>query len=110
MKNIDHGNCLDNDADHHLYEIFDTEFEDTFKYGICEKPLEPDGSSPRANEQVNFLNTAVGWLRFIAKVLLSGIPGRFRARECEDACIDAYLEKHGRYPRGNNEHKRVKKK
>lgn len=61
-----HGNSDQNDADHHPYEIYDEERKGTYKYGICGDPLYPDGSSPRATRQVNFLNGAVG---------LSKVPG-----------------------------------
>lgn len=65
-----HGNFNDNDAEHHLYEIYDQERDDIYKYGICGDPLNKDGSSPRANTQVKEFNRAFGWLRFLARVLL----------------------------------------
>lgn len=97
-----HANSHENDADHHLYEIFDVERNDVCKYGICGKPLNPDGSSSRANEQVSLFNRIVGGMtRFFATVLLTGIPGRKRAEEIEDEYINAYKKKHGRNPTGN---------
>lgn len=51
-----HANSHENDAEHHLYEIFDVERDNIFKYGICGKPLNADGLSPRANEQIMLYN------------------------------------------------------
>lgn len=34
-----HGNSNLNDAEHHLYEIVDREYDDVYKYGICGDPL-----------------------------------------------------------------------
>ncbi|MFN0037461.1 MAG: hypothetical protein ACKVUS_20565 [Saprospiraceae bacterium] len=96
-----HANSHENNAEHHLYEIFDAERNDTCKYGICGKPLNPDGSSPRANEQVSLFNRVVGMARFFARVILVNIPGRKIAEELESEHIDAYRNKHGSNPPGN---------
>lgn len=96
-----HANSHQNEEDHHLYEIFDTFEVDTYKYGISCDPLYKDGSSPRANRQVREFNRLVGFLRFLARVLQTGIPGRKRAEEIEDEAISIYEAKHGRRPRGN---------
>ena len=47
--------------EHHLYEIIDQKTDTVFKYGICGRRLTKDGSSPRANEQVNLFNRLAGW-------------------------------------------------
>ncbi len=78
-----HANSHENEAEHHLYEIFDVERNNTFKYGISGKPLNPDGSSSRANEQIYLFNRVVGMARFFGQVVLTGIPGRKRAEELE---------------------------
>jgi len=52
-------------------------------------------------EQTDYLNRAVGWFRYFAQILIRGIAGRAKAREIEDAYIEAYNEKHGQNPRGN---------
>ena len=52
-------------------------------------------------EQVDYLNRAVGWIRFFAKVLIKGIMGKRKARNIEDEHVDDYRAKHGRNPRGN---------
>lgn len=96
-----HGNARKSPRPHHLYEIIDREYNDVYKYGICGRPLNKDGSSKRANTQVKEYNRLVGWARFFANVLLTGILGNKRAREIEDEYIDAYEREHGRKPRGN---------
>ncbi|MCU0393921.1 MAG: hypothetical protein MUE81_22655 [Thermoflexibacter sp.] len=96
-----HGNANENDNLHHLYEIDDIQEEDIFKYGISGKPLNPDGTSARAEEQINILNKAVGFKRFISKILMTEIEGRVKAKELEQQHIDNYEKKHGKKPRGN---------
>jgi URI fold toxin 2 len=96
-----HANSHDNDAEHHLYEIFDVERDDVYKYGISGKPLNPDGSSPRANEQVTLFNRVVGMVRFFATILLTGIAGRKEAEKIEADYIEDYRKKNGRNPPGN---------
>lgn len=96
-----HGNDKRNKRDHHLYEISDSLDGEIVKYGICGDPLNTDGSSPRANSQINFLNRAVGWIRFVARVLMKAIPRREKALEMEDEQVTQYLESTGNRPRGN---------
>jgi hypothetical protein len=96
-----HGNSYKNNNKHHLYEIHDRERKGLYKYGISGLPLNKDGSSPRANEQVSLFNRLVGWSRFFAVVLLRGIMGRKKASEKEDQYINAYKLKHGQKPPGN---------
>ncbi len=98
-----HTNSKDNQADHHLYEIVDAEEEDVFKYGICGKPLNKNGSSPRANEQVRYLNRAVRRIRYFVTILFTGILGRAKALEMEDELVEEYRQKNGRRPYGNPE-------
>jgi hypothetical protein len=69
--------------DYHLYEIVNSEVNDTFKYGISGKPLNLDGTSPRANEQLKQMNLASGYLKFFANILLFGISGRREAKRLE---------------------------
>jgi URI fold toxin 2 len=98
-----HGNSKKNEKGHHLYAIYDKEENDVFKYGISYKPIGKDGYSSRMRRQVDFFNSAVGWLRYFAEILLRGIAGRTEARRIEDEHIDAYKKKHDRNPRGNKE-------
>lgn len=96
-----HGNSKKNPEKFHLYEIYDTEDEDTYKYGISHYPIGADGYSQRIREQVSLFNRVVKWARFIARILMMDIPGRARAEEIEQEHIDRYREKHGHNPRGN---------
>lgn len=94
-----HGNSKQNNKEHHLYGVFDSEENDVFKYGINDKKIEEDGYSSRMREQVDYLNR---WLvAFFAKVLIQAISGKEKAREIEDDHVDDYREKNGRNPRGN---------
>ena len=95
-----HGNSRNNSKEHHLYAIYDKEEGDIFKYGISDKPVK-DGYSQRMREQVDYLNRAVGWIRYFAEVLVQGITGKATARQIENEYIDAYREQNGRNPRGN---------
>ena len=96
-----HGNSKKSDKPHHLYEIRDSKRNDVFKFGISGEPLNSDGSSPRAKAQVQLFNALVGWARFFARVLMTNIPGRRKARDLEDQFIDEYERKYGERPRGN---------
>lgn len=96
-----HGNSKKNTKLHHLYVLDDAEENDIFKYGISDKSIDADNYSSRMREQVEYLNRAVGWFRFSAKVLIRNIDGRPKALEIEDAYIEAYKKKYGRNPRGN---------
>jgi hypothetical protein len=96
-----HANSHDNDAPHHLYMIFDVERNTIFKYGISGRPLLDDGSSPRANEQVELFNRVVGMKRFFAEVLVTDIEGRRNAEIIENQYINDYKALHGDRPRGN---------
>jgi len=87
--------------DHHLYGIHDREREGLYKYGISGRSLNSDGSSPRANEQVNLFNRVVGWARFFAVIILSGIKGREQAEIQEESHINAFEEEFGEKPPGN---------
>ena len=96
-----HGNSLDNNKEHHLYAIHDRKEKDIFKYGISDKPIGKDGYSSRMREQINFLNAAVGIIRYVGEILINGIIGRKKARQIEDEYIETYERKKGRKPRGN---------
>ncbi|KGE86630.1 MAG: hypothetical protein ACE362_25035 [Phaeodactylibacter xiamenensis] len=96
-----HGNSLDNEKEHHLYAIHDRKEKDIFKYGISDKPIGKDGYSSRMREQINFLNAAVGIIRYVGEILIKGIIGRKKARQLEDEHIKAYERENGRKPRGN---------
>ena len=96
-----HGNSLNNNKEHHLYAIHDRKEKDIFKYGISDKPIGNDGYSSRMREQINFLNAAVGFIRYVGEILINGIIGRKKALQLEDEHIKTYERKKGRKPRGN---------
>lgn len=96
-----HGNSLENDKPHHLYQIEDTTEKDIFKYGISNEPIGEDGLSSRVRKQINFMNLVVGFVRFVGKILVLDIAGRKAAKELEDQYIDVYFEEKGKYPKGN---------
>lgn len=54
------------------------------------------------------MNLAVGWLRYIARILLINIFGRLKAKEIEDEHMDAFEQEKGRPPRGNLKRNRKK--
>ncbi len=96
-----HGNSNKNAKPHHLYAIYDKEKDDLFKYGISHDPIDDDGLADRVRNQINFLNLAVGWPRFHAKILIINIQGSEKAKIIETEFIDAYCKKYGENPRGN---------
>lgn len=96
-----HGNDKRNQDEHHLYQIYDKDRKGVFKYGISGQPLNQDGSSPRAKEQVSLFNGVVGWTRFFATVLLTGIKGSAKAQELEDQYISDHEAHFRRKPPGN---------
>jgi hypothetical protein len=100
MKPV-HGNNHKNDKEHHLYEIYDKEDEEIYKYGISDKPIGKDGLSSRLRDQLALFNNVVGWLRFVGEIILTGIAGRKKAEDIEDEYIDKHEEEHGHRPRGN---------
>lgn len=96
-----HGNSHNNDKPHHLYQIKDRIDDDVLKYGISADPIDDDGLSERVRSQLNLYNAIVGWVRFFAEILITGIQGRKRAEEIEQEYIGEYEQKHGRKPRAN---------
>jgi hypothetical protein len=96
-----HGNSLQNDELHHLYEIFDTVKGEVFKYGISAEPFGADGLSDRVREQLELCNLAADENRYTANILLRNIKGRKEAENLETRHILDFAEKHGRKPRGN---------
>ena len=96
-----HGNDKRNANPHHLYDIYKSSNRDTFKYGISDDPIEDDGLSARARDQLDALNLAAEYRKFEAEILVENIPGRAKALELERSYIDAYYQQHGHNPPGN---------
>ena len=86
-----HGNSNKNAKPHHLYAIYDKEKDDLFKYGISHDPIDADGLADRVHNQINFLNLAVDWPRFHAKILIINIQGPEKAKIIETEFIIHYL-------------------
>lgn len=104
-----HRNSNENDEPHHLYEIWDEQEKEVYKYGISSDPIEADGQSKRVREQVQDMNLIVGWLRYWAHVIQTFIINRVIAKQIEYEYMDAFEEKYGRLPRGNRKRNRKKK-
>lgn len=96
-----HGNDKRNSNLHHLYDIYKNSDRDTFKYGISDDPIDSDGLSARARDQLEAMNLAAEYEKFDVEILLTDIPGRVEALRVEREYIDAYYEKYGRNPLGN---------
>lgn len=96
-----HGNNLKNKKLHHLYQIWDSQKKEVFKYGISADPIDKNGLSFRIAEQLELYNLAADANRYTAKILLENIPGRKIAEQIEVEHILAFEKKHGRKPRAN---------
>jgi len=73
------GNSLRSRRVQHLYEIYETSTGDVVKTGISGQPLNLDGSSRRANLQVNKWNRQEGAGKFAARIITKGIKSRAKA-------------------------------
>lgn len=83
-----HRNSKDNTDPHHRYEIMDNT-GDVVKTGISGRALNKNGTSPRANSQVNRLNkTNAKGHPFKAVVQEKNIPGRAAALTREQAATN----------------------
>jgi RHS repeat-associated protein len=78
-----HGNSRTSTKSQHRYEIRDKTTGDVKKTGISGQELNKDGSSPRANSQVNAINKAEGTNKVEASVKETNIPGREAALKSE---------------------------
>jgi URI fold toxin 2 len=96
-----HGNSHQNNNQHHLYEIWDKEDEEVFKYGISDDPIDEDGLSARLRNQVTLFNLVANFFRFVGRILRTDIGGRETAEKVEEDFIEDYKQKHGERPRGN---------
>jgi hypothetical protein len=83
-----HGNSKASSKLHHRYVIKDKETGEVQKTGISGQDLNNNGSSPRANKQVNQMNKDAGSDRFEATVEEKNIPGRKAALDSEQAATN----------------------
>jgi RHS repeat-associated protein len=80
---VAHGNSLKSTAEQHRYEISEKSTGKVEKTGISGGRLNKNGTSRRANSQVNKLNKQAGYEKYQADVKETGIPGRAAALESE---------------------------
>ncbi|MCV2885502.1 hypothetical protein OE749_12430 [Aestuariibacter sp. AA17] len=96
-----HGNSKNSGKRQHLYRIDDVQDFDIYKYGISGGALNKNGSSKRANAQVNKLNKKVRAKRYVSVVMFSDLPNRLAALAAEKALVCAYYKANGHNPEGN---------
>jgi len=97
-----HGNSLNNTKPHHVYEIIDNVTGRRVKTGVSGQPLNQDGSSPRANRQVNALNKKYSApKRFSATVIAKELPNRRAALATEQHEVNTHTNEVGKAPPGN---------
>ncbi|MYH17773.1 MAG: hypothetical protein F4132_01545 [Gemmatimonadetes bacterium] len=87
-RNAIHGNSKLSTKPQHRYEIYNTETGEVVKTGISGRTLNIDGTSPRANTQVNALNRQEGSGTYSARVVETDIPGRQAALDAEKAASE----------------------
>lgn len=80
-----HGNSKASTAPQHRYEIVETAKGDVVKTGISGLPLNANGTSGRANTQVNALNKSEGQGTYSASVRETNLPGRKAGLDAEQA-------------------------
>ena len=78
-----HGNSKFSTKLQHGYEIFNKETRDVVKTGISGQKLNLNGTSPRANSQVNRLNASIGTQLYDARIFTTNMPNRLSALEWE---------------------------
>lgn len=78
-----HGNSKASTKVQHGYEIYNKETGDVVKTGISGRPLNKNGTSGRANIQVNRFNRDAGADIYAARIVEPSIPNRAAALEWE---------------------------
>ena len=78
-----HGNSKASTNPQHGYEIYNTETGDVVKTGISGQKLNLNGTSPRANSQVNKLNSSIGKQLYEARIVTTNMSSRQVALEWE---------------------------
>ena len=78
-----HGNSKLSTKPQHGYEIYNTETGDVVKTGISGQKLNLNGTSPRANLQVNKLNKSTGTQLYDVRIVETDMPNRLSALEWE---------------------------
>ena len=83
-----HGNSKQSKKQQHGYLIYDQENGDIAKVGISGAKLNKNGSSRRANIQINFLNRLNGFGKYAAAILENAIQGREAALDWEQGMVN----------------------
>lgn len=78
-----HGNSKASTKTQHGYEIYNTKTGGVAKTGISGQPLNKNGTSPRANQQVNKFNKEIGEQLYDARVVKTNMPDRATALDWE---------------------------
>jgi hypothetical protein len=76
----EHGNSKDSTNAQHGYHIIDTDTGNRVKPGVSGQPLNPDGTSPRAQSQVDKLNEPFEREKYTHEVVQE-IPSKPKARQ-----------------------------
>jgi len=105
-----HGNSKKSKKEQHLYEIYDSKSKKTVKYGISGSKLNKDGSSSRANLQINLLNKLDEYLRYLANVLVTKIKGRKKALETEQQYVNDFATNNNGNPPRDQKRPLIKNK
>ena len=90
-----HDNSKDSKKKQHLYAIIEIFRNLAYKFGISGEKLNKDGSSPRANSQVNKLNKRTGKETFKAEILETDIEDRNEALQKEKDVTEKFQDEHG---------------
>jgi len=80
-----HLNSRESLSPNHRYEIVENATGDVAKTGVSGQELNANGSSPRANRQVNALNRAEGGNAYSSRIVETNMPGRAAALQAEQA-------------------------
>ncbi|WP_338709179.1 DNRLRE domain-containing protein [Paenibacillus amylolyticus] len=83
IKKATHGNSKASKKTQHGYEISEKSTRDVVKTGISGQKLNKNGTSPRANSQVNKWNKNAGTNKYEARVVKSKLRNRQQALEWE---------------------------
>lgn len=92
LKDEVHGNSIQSTAEQHRYEIVQNDSGDVVKTGISGQDLNANGTSPRANSQVNRLNAAEGAGKYSANIKEKNIPGRAAGLASEKSATNKLAE------------------
>ncbi len=96
FKLLTQGNSKSSTNTQHGYVIKDKKTGEVQKYGVSGQPLNKNGTSPRANKQVNNINNNGGNVE--AKVIKKNVPGRQKILNWEKGKVKGYKTQAGVNP------------